>query len=132
MILPDDQLLAILEKSNAVPHDLLETVAASVGGEQGTLAKQLIAKHVLTEEQLGEILAKAAGVPFISLSKLTIPKEIFSLVPTRLMLKNKIVAFEKTGDTLKVAMSDPRNKAILDMLAFLLRLTRLAISFSVA
>ncbi len=117
MILPDDQLKAILEKTGSVPHELLETISASVGGEQGTLSKQLIAKHVLTEEQLGKILAETVGVPFVSLSKLTIAPDVFGLVPPRLMLKNKIVAYERAGGVLKVAMSDPRNKSMVDMIA---------------
>jgi type IV pilus assembly protein PilB len=117
MILPDDQLKAILEKNGSVPHDLLESISASVGGEQGTLSKQLIAKHVLTEEQLGKILAETVGVPFVSLAKLSIPPEVFGLVPPRLMLKNKIVAYERAGGVLKVAMSDPRNKSMVDMIA---------------
>jgi len=117
MILPDDQLKAILEKNGSVPHDLLESISASVGGEQGTLSKQLIAKHVLTEEQLGKILAETVGVPFVSLAKLSIPPDVFGLVPPRLMLKNKIVAYERAGGVLKVAMSDPRNKSMVDMIA---------------
>lgn len=117
MILPDDQLKAILEKNGSVPHDLLETISASVGGEQGTLSKQLIAKHVLTEEQLGKILAETVGVPFVSLAKLSIPPDVFGLVPPRLMLKNKVVAYERAGGVLKVAMSDPRNKSMVDMIA---------------
>ena len=117
MILPDDQLKAILEKTGSVPHELLETISASVGGEQGTLSKQLIAKHVLTEEQLGKILAETVGVPFVSLAKLSIPPDVFGLVPPRLMLKNKVVAYERAGGVLKVAMSDPRNKSMVDMIA---------------
>ncbi len=117
MILPDDQLKAILEKTGSVPHELLETISASVGGEQGTLSKQLIAKHVLTEEQLGKILAETVGVPFVSLAKLSISPDVFGLVPPRLMLKNKVVAYERAGGVLKVAMSDPRNKSMVDMIA---------------
>lgn len=116
MILPDDQLKAILEKSGAVSPDLLKSFSESAGAEHGTLSAQLLANHVLSEDQLGQILAKASKVPFINLSKLSIPQEVFSLVPPRLMLKNKIVAYEKTGGTLKVAMSDPRNTAIIEML----------------
>ncbi len=116
MILPDDQLKAILEKSGAVSPDLLKVLAESSGAEHGTLSAQLIGSHVLTEDQLGQILAKAIKVPFISLSKLTITPEVFLLVPPRLMLKNKIVAYEKSGGNLKVAMSDPRNTNVVEML----------------
>lgn len=117
MILPDDQLKAVLEKSGAVPHDVLEAAAHATGGEYGTLSKQLISKRILTEEQLGQILANAMEVPFVVLSKLNIPQNIFALVPPRLMRKNKVVAYAQEGNVLKVAMADPREKSIIEMLA---------------
>lgn len=117
MILPDDQLKAILKKNGSIPQELLESISSTVDGQDGTLSKQLIAKHILTEEQLGKILADTVGVPFVSLAKLSIPSDVFGLVPPRLMLKNKIVAYERDGNTLKVAMSDPRNKSMVDMIA---------------
>ena len=63
MILPDDQLKAVLEKSGAVPHDVLEAVSHATGGEYGSLDKQLISKHILTEEQLGQILLSSSPAP---------------------------------------------------------------------
>lgn len=116
MILPDDQLLAILEKNGSVPKDILDTAIKSAGNELGGLSKQLVARRILTEEQLGAILAGAIGVPFVVLSKLNIEPSIFALVPPRLMRKNKVVAYAKTGDVLHVAMADPRVKNIVEML----------------
>lgn len=116
MILPDDQLKAILEKSGAVAPGILKSFSESAGAEHGTLSAQLISNRILTDEQLGKILAGAIKIPFVSLARLTIPKEIFSLIPPRLMLKNKVVAYDKQGGILKVAMSDPRNTKIIEML----------------
>lgn len=117
MILPDDQLKAILEKSGVVTHDILEAVFQTVGAEHGNLGAQLISRHILTEDQLGLVLAKAMKVPFVTVSKLSIPPEIFSIVPPRIMRKSKVVAYEKTSTTLKVAMADPRMNDIKEMLA---------------
>lgn len=117
MLLPDDQLKEILLKSAAVPPEIIEEALKSIEGSHSSLATYLISKHLLTEEQLGLILAKAIGVPFVILSKLTIPPEIFAIVPPRLMRKNKLVAYAKTGKTLQVAMADPRAKDVIEMLA---------------
>ncbi len=117
MILPDDQLRAILEKNGSVNPEILKAIAPLLGSEHGGLSAQLISRHILTDEQLGQILAKTIKVPFVTLSKLSITPDVFALVPPRLMLKNKLVAFEKTGKTLKVAMSDPRNKSLVEMLS---------------
>jgi type IV pilus assembly protein PilB len=117
MILPDDQLMAILRKNGVVPHGILESIGKTLGSEQGTLGKQLVAKHILTEEQLGMVLAQAMEIPFVALSKLTIDPAVFELVPPRLIRKNKIVAYAKEGNVLKVAMADPRVKTIVEMLS---------------
>ncbi len=116
MILPDDQLKAILEKSGSVPHDILEVLFKSAGSEHSSLSKQLIAQHVLSEEQLGEILASAMQIPFVTLSKLNISPEVFAIVPQRIRRKSKVVAYAKDNQTLKVAMTDPRSKSVVEML----------------
>lgn len=116
MFLPDDQLLAILESSGAVPANILKAISAKRDLSQGALSSQLISQHILTEEQLGQILAGAMKVPFVSLSKLNIPPEVFAIVPQRIMRKSKVVAYEKSGQTLKVAMADPRLKGVVEML----------------
>lgn len=117
MILPNDQLKAILEKSGAIPKELLEKAYQTTLGEHGTLGNQIISSHILTEDQLGKILADAMGVEYITLSKINIPPEIFAIIPPRLMRKSKVVAYKKEGSDLYVVMSDPRQKNILDMLS---------------
>lgn len=116
MILPDDQLKAILEKSGSVPHDILELVFKSASDEHSSLSKQLIAQHVLSEEQLGQILANAMQIPFVTLSKLNISPEVFAIIPQRIRRKAKVVAYGRDERSLKVAMTDPRQKHIIEML----------------
>ncbi|KKU46449.1 MAG: Type II secretion system protein E [Microgenomates group bacterium GW2011_GWA2_46_7] len=117
MILPDDQLKEILLTSKIFPIGIIEEAFTSIEGSHTSLGGYLLSKHLLSEEQLGLILAKAMGVSFVVLSKLTIPPEIFNIVPPRLMRKNKIVPYAKDGKTLKVGMSDPRAKNIVEMLS---------------
>ncbi|KKU25560.1 MAG: Type II secretion system protein E [Microgenomates group bacterium GW2011_GWC1_46_16] len=113
MILPDDQLKEILVKSGTFTPEILNEAQHSIEGTHSSLASYFLDKHLLTDEQLGLIIAKAIKIPFVVLSKLTIPPEIFSIVPPRLMRKNKVVAYAKDGQTLRVAMADPRAKNII-------------------
>ena len=116
MILPDDQLKEILVKSGTFTPEILNEAQHSIEGTHSSLASYFLDKHLLTDEQLGLIIAKAIKIPFVVLSKLTIPPEIFSIVPPRLMRKNKVVAYAKDGQTLRVAMADPRAKNIITAL----------------
>ncbi|KKU25380.1 MAG: Type II secretion system protein E, partial [Microgenomates group bacterium GW2011_GWC1_46_16] len=129
MILPDDQLKEILAKSGTFTLEVLNEAQHSIEGTHSSLASYFLDKHLLTEEQLGLIIAKAIKIPFVVLSKLTIPPEVFSIVPPRLMRKNKVVAYAKDGQTLRVAMADPRTKNII---AALEKKTGLKIAISYA
>lgn len=116
MILPDDQLKEILIKNASFAPGVLDEAMRSIEGSHIALGNYLLSRHLITSEQLGTILAKAIGVPFVVVSKLTIPAEVFDIVPPRLMRKNKVVAYALSGKTLKVAMADPRDKNIIEML----------------
>lgn len=116
MILPDDQLFEILKKSEAVPEDVLQAVVEEIKSSHMSLTSALLTKGLITEEQLGRVLAEAAGVPFVNLASQNISEEVFSVVPTRIMRKHKVVAFGKDKGVLMVAMADPRLKELPKML----------------
>lgn len=116
MILPDEQLAAILVGSGTVPEATITKTLKSIADGHISLGNQLIAEHILTEEQLGQALAKASGLPFVILSKLTIDPAVFALLPPRLIRKHKVVAYAKEGNILKLAMNDPRLPGVIAMI----------------
>ncbi len=116
MNLPEDQLTAIVRQSGVIKPELLDLAIATSHNEGTSLTSQLISQKILTESQLGNILAKAMGIPFISVSKLVIAPDCYNIIPPRIMRKFHCVAYEKTNEVLKVAMSDPRQKNIIEML----------------
>lgn len=116
MLLPDDQLKEILVASKAIPPEVMEEIVKSIQGTHASLATEIISKGAMTDLQLGQVLASAAGVPFVDLGRQVIKPEVFNIVPARIMRKYKVAAFEIKGDTIKIAMSDPRIKQIPVML----------------
>lgn len=116
MILPDEQLKQILLENKAVPEEVLKEIGETIKGTHASLASELISKGAITDIQLGQVLAKASGVPFVDLSRQTIKPEVFTIVPTRLMRKYKVAAFDSTPTSIKLAMSDPREKQLPAML----------------
>jgi type IV pilus assembly protein PilB len=116
MILPDDQLEQILIESKAVPKEVLDEVMKTIKGSHNSLTSELISRGAITDSQLGQVLAQAAGVPFIDLSRQTIKPEVFNIVPSRLLRKYKVAAFDMTPTSIKLAMADPRVKQIPTML----------------
>lgn len=116
MNLPEDQLTAIVRQSGVIKPELLDLAIATSHKEGISLTSQLLTQKILSEAQLGNILATAMGIPFVTVSKLSIPPEYYNIIPPRIMRKFHCVVYDKTPETLKVAMADPRQKNIIEML----------------
>lgn len=74
--------------------------------------------------------AKALGVPLLENVPATLSKEVLLLIPEDSARKYGMVAYQKTGDTLLVAMLNPQDFEALNVLRFLAEKERLGIEVS--
>jgi type IV pilus assembly protein PilB len=81
----------------------------------------LIRLGYINEEELVEFLARQFHVPQVSLAKLTVAKEVISLIPLDIAQKYQAIPFGLVGNTLNVAMADPGNLFMIDDIRFLTR-----------
>lgn len=63
--------------------------------------------------------AALLGIAFLEKAPKSIPSSVINLVPEGVAKKHKLVAFERTGNTVKVAMIDPQNINALNVLRFI-------------
>lgn len=117
MLLSDDQLKALLLKVNLLDQKKLEEVAVYAKNSDIPLTDALIEKDVVTDENLGILIADAVKIPFIVLGKISITEDAFRIIPERLARKYKAIPFVRDKDGIKVAMADPSNKLIQEMIA---------------
>jgi type IV pilus assembly protein PilB len=73
------------------------------------LDKILIAKGIISEQELLVVLAKELNIPPIDLNKYKIDLELLKLVPERLARHYHIIPISQIGNTVTIAMSDPFN-----------------------
>ncbi|MDA8307416.1 MAG: type IV-A pilus assembly ATPase PilB [Deltaproteobacteria bacterium] len=85
------------------------------------LGAALVKHGVIDENTLCEFIARQFNCPQVSLSRLTVRKEIAGLIPLDIMHKYQAVPFGLMGNTLHVAMPDPGNLFIIDDIRFLTR-----------
>lgn len=116
MILPDDQVQILLAQAG-IDQKTLSSVQAFSKNSRASLQEAVIEKNVLTDEAVGMFIANTLKVPFVSLSKLTIPEEIFRIVPERMARKYSIIAFARDTDGIKLAVTDPTKKELQEMIA---------------
>ncbi len=110
------QLQEFLLDSNIIPKDKLESAIKECETEGKELAACLLEKKYIEEAELQKVYAYVLGIPFVDLSKETIPFDLLSIVPEPIAKKYSIVAFQKTGSNLKVAMLNPEDIQTIDFI----------------
>lgn len=73
----------------------------------------------IDEEQLYRALSEIYGYPYIELTKADKDPLVLKMIPQNLITKYRVVPFAKTGNTIKIAISDP-STTIIDYIKFLL------------
>ncbi len=69
----------------------------------------LVAEGVISREKLTELKAYILGIPFVDLEKRDIPSEVLKIIPEPIARRHNIIAFNKDGKKLEVAMIDPED-----------------------
>jgi len=117
MLLSNDQIKFLLLQSGQVDQKTIDSLEDFAKNTRATLQEAAIEKDVISDENLGILIANYLKYPFISLAKISIPEDVFSIVPERLARKYKIVSFARDTDGIKLAMIDPANKELLEIIS---------------
>jgi type IV pilus assembly protein PilB len=117
MILSDDQVKALILKTGLANEQALQELVEFSKNSNVSLADALIEKDIISDENLGILIADSLKIPFTVLSKLSIPEDVFHIVPEKIARKHKVIPFEKTHEGLKVATTDPRRVEILSAIS---------------
>jgi type IV pilus assembly protein PilB len=98
----DEQQELLVDEQREHPGQLLGKVAIDMG--------------LITEEQLTQALAEQLSLNTVSVSDVTIKKDVLAMVTAPMAQMYRIVPIEFDGDTLTVAMCDPQNLSVQDEL----------------
>jgi len=115
MILPDDQLQQLLIQSGKIDSAKLDELVRKAQTTHEHLAALVIEEGLLSDEQMGQMIADTLKVPYISLTSVSIPQDVFHIIPEKIARKHKTVAFARDADGVKIAMAEPRVTDLLDM-----------------
>lgn len=81
-----------------------------------TLIAELMAEGLITEDQAKTVQADLFGVPFVDLTKHKIPPEVLALIPEPVARSQNIIAYNKDGKNLEVAMLDVSDLTDIDFI----------------
>lgn len=109
MLISEEELKALVLKTGVITQEKLEELNEFAKNSKVTLNDALIEKDIISDENLGILIANFLHIPFIVLSKLSIPENIFHIIPEKTARRNKVIPFALDQDGLRLAMVDPTN-----------------------
>ncbi len=116
MRVENKQLKEFIADSKKVSPEDLKKAFAEAEKEDRKLGDILLEKKLIDSVELRKLYSYILGMPFVDLSKETIPMELLQIVPESIAKKYQIVAFERDGQNLKVAMLNPEDIQIIDFI----------------
>ena len=116
MRVENQQLQAFLLDSGLVEKKSLQEANKEATKKAKRLGDVLVAKGLISQEELIKMDAYILGIPFVNLEKEKIAPEILKIIPEPIARSHNIVAFRKSGQNLEVAMLDPEDLATIDFI----------------
>ena len=107
MHIENSQLKAFIIDTGLINEKKLDEIEKKADKTKKDLGDFLIKEKLITQEELTKLQAYILGIPFINLEKEKIKKEVLQIIPEPIANRHNIIAFNKKGSDLEVAMLDP-------------------------
>ncbi|MEX0895526.1 MAG: GspE/PulE family protein [Patescibacteria group bacterium] len=106
MQLSDEQLVNLLVQQKISTEKELTALADEAATSRQRLSDAIVDKGIMTDSEMGSLIAKALKLPFVELSKAEIPDEILGIIPEETAKENRMVVFARDEQTIKIAGSN--------------------------
>lgn len=116
MKIQEEQLYKFLQESEYIKMEDLESSWKSSKKDGISLGEVLLKNGLIQDVDLRKVYALILGVPFINLEKNIVPVQVLQIIPAPIAKRYNIVAFEKEGGNLKVAMLNPDDLQTIDFI----------------
>lgn len=117
MIIPNDQIRELILDHNLIDAEKLNEALQEANKKGISLPEELVGKDLISDENLGLLIADSLKIPYINLAKISILKEILFIIPEVFARKQKIIAFAKDKGGLKIATANPKNQEVQSFIA---------------
>lgn len=103
------QLGELLLDCKLITQQQLEEALALQKEKGGLLGQILVSLHYLTEEAIAQALTAQYGFPYLPLGGYEIDPEVAKIIPEHVAKQYGLIAVDRVGGILTVAMSNPLN-----------------------
>lgn len=111
-------LLSILAAKGALSQEQMKKIEDEAKKTNLSVEAIIRENRFVDEYTLTEAIGEFTGVPFINLEDKKIPPTVIRTIPQEVAVYYQMLAFDRQGNKLKVAMIDPENFQALEALEF--------------
>lgn len=115
-MITDVELEQAIAKVGLITPDVLKASKEVAANKQHPLADILLEKGLIKISELGQLIARFYNVKFVDLRKESIKEQVLKILPELVAAKQQAIVFRQDEEGLKVALSDPSNYKLLNML----------------
>ncbi len=111
-----EKLKTLLIELNVVSEGDIETIYRKSITDKKDFGELLLNENIISEDNLGKVIADILTWPYVKLSEHVIPYDILNIIPEVVSRKNSVVVFRKDRNGLHVATSDYENDQIISFI----------------
>ena len=108
------QLGELLIERGIINQNQIEKALAIQKEKGGLIGEILVEMGFTREEDIAQALTAQYGFPYLPLGNYDITPEITNLIPSRVAKQYLLVAVDKIGNNLTIAMSNPLNESAIE------------------
>ncbi|MDP2625212.1 MAG: GspE/PulE family protein [Candidatus Peregrinibacteria bacterium] len=116
MAIADEILKNKLVEKGLLKLDQITPLLTQVSAKHISLEQLLFDREILPDETIGKLLAEVYEVPFVKLTDRNIPDSLLRVVPYTMASHQYLIAFERTADGINLALSNPDNYELINLL----------------
>lgn len=113
----NDQLYQALSQLNILDPKQLTEIYETSKTNNHSLSELLLQKDLISDENLGKIVADLEGVPLINLASQDIPEEVLHLIPEIVAKHQLVISFKQDPSGVHLAMANPADQKMLNYLS---------------
>jgi len=116
MAIYSKKLKKVLVESGLVDCSQFDKAVEKSVKENKSIESILVERDLISDIHLGQIEADILGIPYVNLAKRSIFEDILNIVPEIVAREQKVIAFAKDTQGIKLAMADPTNLEIIEFI----------------
>ncbi len=109
MKLSKKELKEMLVDGGYITQKQLKEVFTYAKENEVDVTEVLVGKDMISDANLGRLIAEKRGYTFVELSKKPIPEDVLRFVPEIVAKMQNVIAFARDKKGIRVAMNDPEN-----------------------